>query len=632
MGSAGGVYRAVAAVIVGAALAACAACTPEPLPLVTPSPTPSSTPPVPPPPAREVVVGVDKLTRGFNPHTLADLTPLTSAVAGLVLPSAFRQEADGGWTMDDTLLTSAEVTDTAPFTVTYRIRHDAQWSDTAPIAAEDFGYLVEQMRTRPGVVDSAGYQLVDKVVSRDGGKTAEVVFLRPYPAWRTLFRQLLPAHLLKDAPGGWSEALDGGLGVSGGPFVMTSVDFARGELVLARNDRYWDEPAALDRILLRQGSDAARIEALRSGGAQAALFGQPNAITEALLADAAGSAASAVVPQPVLASVLLRPESRALRDDRVRGAVAAALDRSALIATGSGSGPSGDLRADGLVVAPSEPGYHPTAPDAAPARPDPAAVHRLLTERGYRLVPAGSAGAPGSSGSSDGAQRWWQRGGTPLRVVVAAPEGRQPYEVLASRVVAQLRDAGIRAELRSVPPDELFGTLLDGAAPGAGPDDPAGAGQVDIAVVPQPVAADPPTQLASWFGCPLVVPAKLAPAPDNPAGFCDLALQPSIESLLTGRSGAAAAPSDGTGGANAPITGPSAGQPSPPQGTAGPAGAAPPRSVPDEMEAALWQQAVSVPLYQQASLLVTTDELAGVRPGSPLAGPFDGAERWQLRR
>src|SRR5437764_100605 len=311
----GGARRVVTARMAGAAIVGCA---PQPPPLGAPRITPPSASP---PLVREVVLGVDRLIGGFNPHTLADLTPISEAVAGLLLPSAFHQTPTGQWILDRTLLTSAEVTATTPFTVTYRIRRNAQWSDITPIAAEDFGYLAGQMRTQPGVVDSAGYQLIDQVISRDGGKTAEVVFTRPYAGWRTLFRHLLPAHLLKDAPGGWSKALDAGLPVSGGPFAMTSVDRSRGEIVLERNDRYWDTPTQVGRIRLRQGSEAALVEALRTGGVQGALFGRPNAITESLLRAADLGVSPTVVPQPVLVSVLLRPASRVLSDQRMRTAV-----------------------------------------------------------------------------------------------------------------------------------------------------------------------------------------------------------------------------------------------------------------------------------------------------------------------
>ncbi|MGH3825543.1 MAG: ABC transporter family substrate-binding protein [Pseudonocardiaceae bacterium] len=570
----------VTALITGAVLVACASPSP---PLLAPRQPANSPSPI-PSPKREVVLGVDRLVGGFNPHTLADLTPVSEAVAGLVLPSAFHQTPTGQWVLDRTLLISAEVTNTTPFTVTYRIRRNAQWSDVTPIAAEDFGYLAEQMRTQPGVVDSAGYQLIDQVISRDGGKTAEVVFHRPYAGWRTLFRHLLPAHLLKDAPGGWSRALDAGVPVSGGPFAMISVDRSRGELVLERNDRYWDTPTQVGRIRLRQGSEAALVDALHTGGVQGALFGRPNAITESLLRAAELGVSPTVVPQPVLVSVLIRPGSRVLSDQRMRTAVAAVLDRPALIATGVGSGPSAALRADSAVLAPSAPGFRATAPvTGVPVAPDPDTARRLLTEAGYIRGAAG-----------------WQRAGRPLHLVVAAPANQEPYGTLAARVVDQLRTAGIAAELREADPDELFGTLLgpsaEEVAPGGRtslPPPVATRQDVDIAVLPQPAAGHPATQLASWYGCPLVVPARLAPAPLNVAQFCDLALQPKIERVLTQDD---------------------------------PAGLIPPT-----VEAALWQRAVTIPLYQPVSLLITTSRLPDVAPGAPLEGPLDGAARWQLR-
>jgi ABC-type transport system substrate-binding protein len=457
------------------------------------------------------------------------------------------------------------------------------------------------MRSQPGVVDSAGYQLIDQVVSRDGGETVEVVFDRPYAGWRTLFHDLLPAHLLKDAPGGWSKALDDGVPVSGGPFAMTSVDRSRGEMVLERNDRYWATPAQVDRIRFRQGSQAALVDALHTGGSQAALFSRPDAITESLLRTADLGATAAVVPQPVLVSVLLRPASAVLSDQRMRTAVAAALDRPALIATGVASGPSAALRADSEVLAPSTPAYHGTDRTAEPARdipmrPDPATTRRLLTDAGYTRGQTG-----------------WERAGQPLRLVVAAPANREPYGTIAARVVDQLRTAGIDAELREVDPDELFTTLL---GPSAGPArggvaelTPAAASSarsksaaatngiapgVDIVVAPQPAAGHPASELASWYGCPLVVPAKLAPAPPNPANLCDLNLQPVIERALTQ------------------------------DDSAGP--------VPATVETALWDLAVTIPLYQPASLLVTSSQLLNVDPGTPREGPLDGAARWELRR
>src|SRR5690606_22037554 len=224
-----------------------AACT------VSPPPAPQSTetndPPPPPPPAKtmQVIMAIDSIGPGFNPHLLSDQSPVNAAVAALVLPSAFRPIPDhtsptgSRWELDPTLLVSAEVTNEDPFTVTYQIRPEAQWTDNAPIGADDFWYLWRQMVSHPGVVDPAGYDLITGVQSLNGGKTAVVTFSQPYPAWRELFYNILPAHIVKDVPGGFGAGLAQALPVTGGQFRVENIDPQRDEILLARNDRYWGE-------------------------------------------------------------------------------------------------------------------------------------------------------------------------------------------------------------------------------------------------------------------------------------------------------------------------------------------------------------------------------------------------------
>src|SRR6185437_14287707 len=96
------------------------------------------------------------------------------------------------------------------------------------------------------------------------------------------------------------------------------------------------------------------------------------------------------VPRPEVATLLLRPGTPQLADPAVRAAVAAAIDRPALIQAGTGSGPSAQLVANALVTPPSAPGYAATMPPTgSPAAPNPAAVTQALTQAGY-AKPAGT--------------------------------------------------------------------------------------------------------------------------------------------------------------------------------------------------------------------------------------------------
>ncbi|MDN5749043.1 MAG: ABC transporter substrate-binding protein, partial [Pseudonocardia sp.] len=354
--------RALVLAVLAVLLAACSQ-----VPMAQPEP-PQPEPSAQPEPT-ELVVAVEDLGAGFNPHLLAHSSPLTTAVATLVLPSVFRPAPDGSLALDTTIATSAEVVSDEPFTVSYELNLEASWSTNTPIAAEDFVYLWEQMRADAGVADAAGYRLITEVRSRAGGKAVDVVFAEPYPAWRTLFSELLPAHLLKDAPGSWTGALTGGIPASGGPFQISSVDVNRGAVVLTRNDTYWSTPTRLDTLVFRRLDDAAMAAGLGVGDVDVAL---PEADPAVRIALGGVTPAPRIQPAPLptVTQLSLRADAGPLRTAAARRGLAALIDRETIR---SAVAPE-SLPANAFALAPSQPGYAPTAPEGAPARPDPIAA------------------------------------------------------------------------------------------------------------------------------------------------------------------------------------------------------------------------------------------------------------------
>ncbi|MDQ0379273.1 ABC-type transport system substrate-binding protein [Amycolatopsis thermophila] len=563
----------IAAALITVLLTALAACdTTPPPPVVTSPVAQSSTSPV--TTASQIVIGVDDIAGGYNPHNLADQSTITTALSQLLLPSVFRPDDAGEYQLDTTLMRSAEVTSTEPFTVTYQIRQDASWSDGAPIAVEDFVYLADAMRDQPGVVQPAGYRLISGIQPSEGGKGVQVTFSEPYPGWKSLFSNLLPQHLLKDAPGGWQGALQDSFPAYGGPFSIKTRDNARGEIILERNERYWDKPAAVDQLVLRRSDAAGLAGALRSGNDQfvmsrtdAAGLNQFQALGPTVQLN--------TVPSPRVAEVLLRPANGPLVDDRVREAVSALIDRNKLIDEGTGGGPSAGLRADAQVLPPSQTGYAPTIP-AGFGVPDPAAAERLLTSAGY----VKEAGV-------------WRKDGKALTLVVAAPGQQEPYASMAKELSNQLVAAGIQVNTLGPQPRDLFANLL--ALP-VSPGSQAPTGNsvgVDVAVVPLPVGGDAATVLASRFGCrpgQSTPSSNVAVVPANPAAVCDESLQPTIDEALTGTKPAADALA--------------------------------------ELEPRLWAQHTAIPLFQLADTLATGQGISGMTVGPPLLGPFGNAVNW----
>lgn len=207
----------------------------------SPSTTPAAT-------RTRVIVGIDPLRGGLNPHLISDSSQAVDEIAQLVLPSAFV----GGERNTD-LLDEGELVDPAPGaaqTVRYVISSAAQWSDGTPVSGSDFNYLWRELRNTPGVKNRGGYQSISRIRVSGAGKVVEVDFSRPNAHWRELFSFLLPAHLLRGTD--FSTALDTGIPAAAGKYLMHEMDRARGTIELQRNDRFWGaDPARIDIVTLR---------------------------------------------------------------------------------------------------------------------------------------------------------------------------------------------------------------------------------------------------------------------------------------------------------------------------------------------------------------------------------------------
>ena len=530
---------------------------------VDPPPAPQSTrtslSAAPAPKASQIIMAIDSIGAGFNPHLLSDQSPVNAAVSALVLPSSFRPVPDptsptgSRWELDPTLLKSADVTSQKPFTGTYKIRPEAAWTDNAPIAADDFWYLWRQMVSQPGVVDPAGYDLITGVQSVDGGKTAVVTFSQPYPAWRELFSDLLPAHIVKDVPGGFPAGLTRSLPVTGGQFRVDSIDPQRDEILVARNDRFWGTPAKPDQILFRRGgAPAALADSIRNGDTQVAQV-HGGAAAFAQLAAIPDVRASRLITPRVM-QLTLRAQEPKLSDPVVRKALLGLLDVELLAAVGAGSDNSVTL-AQALVRAPSDPGYTPTAPP-------PLSRERaldLFAQAGYqvdRVAPATSVPVPppappprpGSPAPSEPNRGRISRNGETLSLVIGAAANDPASVAVANTAADQLRSAGIAASVLTLEPQVLYGPAV-------------AANRVDAVVGWHAAGGDLATALASRYSCGALVsapipttgsappappggpppttsanpePAPLVRAPSNLTGICDRAIQRQSDGALIG--------------------------------------------------------------------------------------------------
>ncbi|MEU9137602.1 ABC transporter substrate-binding protein [Streptomyces sp. NPDC048404] len=203
------------------------------------------------------------------PETLnafqADADAATSRVAGAVLPSMYRLDANGRPQINSDYLESAKVVGTSPKQVVlYKLNQQAVWSDGREIGAADFA---AQWRALSGkdsaywTARNAGYDRIQKIERGKNNLEVRVTFSRPYADWKALFSPLYPKDVM-----GTADAFNDGarrkLKVSAGPFALKTVDRKAGQVRLTRNARWWGRPSKLDEIDLVAVARDKRAEAL----------------------------------------------------------------------------------------------------------------------------------------------------------------------------------------------------------------------------------------------------------------------------------------------------------------------------------------------------------------------------------
>jgi peptide/nickel transport system substrate-binding protein len=412
--------------------------------------------------------GADQEPTGFNANTSKDNNTAVKHVTVQVLPSAFRAAPDFRPVLNSDLLDSAELTKADPEVVVYKLRRDAVWDDGTPISARDFAYAWRQQNGRDApandVASTTGYEDIASVAGSEGGRTVTVTFASPFSDWRSLFTDMLPAHVAERAAGGWNHAFDDGLPVSGGPFALRRYQPGR-SLTLVRNTRYWAQAAKLDQIVFRfLPESAAQPAALRNREVDM-IYPQPQL-----------DLVQQVRQQPDVRTELsfglsfehldFNFRNEHLQDLRVRQAFAFAIDREQIVErTVAQFDPKASVLGNRIWLS-GQP--HHVDQSGAFARRDLRRARQLLRAVGY---------APGPDGVM-------AKGGRKLALRISTTAGNALREQQLVLIKSQAGEAGFELRIRNAPASTFFGRWL--------PD-----GEFDIANF-------------AWVGTPFVISSNKA--------------------------------------------------------------------------------------------------------------------------
>ena len=204
----------------------------------------------------------------------------TSWTVGISFPGLYKILPSGDLAPD--LLEGEAKLTKSPFTVTYKIKKNANWSDGKPVSAQDVIFTLQTiLNPKNDVAGRAGYEDVARAKAIDS-KTVKLIFKKPYAAWKLLFYGqfgVLPKHALqgKDFNEIWNTNVNSqttGKPIGSGPFILES--YTKGQsMTMVRNPKYYGKAPKIGKIVFRFITNTdSEIQAIK-GGEVDAIYPQP---------------------------------------------------------------------------------------------------------------------------------------------------------------------------------------------------------------------------------------------------------------------------------------------------------------------------------------------------------------------
>ncbi|MCH0540110.1 ABC transporter family substrate-binding protein [Streptomyces sp. MUM 203J] len=210
---------------------------------------------------------VDALPSTLNAFQ-ADADAATSRVTGAVLPTLFTLDERGRPRLNPDYLESAEIVEREPRQVVlYKLHQQAVWSDGREIGAPDF---VAQWRALNGrnsaywTARNAGYERIAKIERGADDLQVRVTFSKPYGDWKALFSPLYPKEVM-GSPDAFNDRARTKLAQTAGPFQIKATDSKAKSVTLVRNPRWWGAAPKLQTLVLRAVPREKRAAALAGG-------------------------------------------------------------------------------------------------------------------------------------------------------------------------------------------------------------------------------------------------------------------------------------------------------------------------------------------------------------------------------
>jgi peptide/nickel transport system substrate-binding protein len=422
-------------------------------------------------------MGLDETLTGFNVNTSAASEFVLQEIMNMVWPEAFIVNNKLQPVLNNQLLQSAVQTSLSPQTIVYTLNPKAVWSDGTPITADDFIYNWQAQSGNPAYTDvggtpfddasTTGYSQITSVVGSKpsggaacapgstadnnvglcpNGRTVTVTFKPTFTDWRSLFINIVPAHVARVV--GWNTGFSGpSQVVSGSWFKLQSYNDNQ-SVVLVRNPRYWSTPAKLSKLVFQFFSDDGQlvpalqdheINILNPTDVNLSIVQNANQVPNATKVAVAGLQFEHLdfnQADPYLAKV------------QVRQAIAHGVNRQSIIARTVGQIDKGITPLGSRMLVPTQAGYKATSYAYKPSL-----SVRLLRKLGFKK------GSDGYFQPNYGPQK-----GQDLTFTIQSTSGNSVRAQTEELFQAQMKKIGVKINIQNYDVNTLFGTNLPNGA------------------------------------------------------------------------------------------------------------------------------------------------------------------------
>jgi peptide/nickel transport system substrate-binding protein len=398
-------------------------------------------------------MALDENLAGFNINTSAASEFVLQEIMNMVWPQAFIVSNKLQPVMNNQLLESASVTGESPQTVVYKLNPKAVWSDGTPITADDFIYNWQAQSGNTSYTDidgkpyddasTAGYNQISSVVGLcPNGQTVTVTFKPSFTDWRSLFTDIVPAHVARTA--GWNTGFVGPQqAISGSWYTITSYN-ANQSLVLTRNPTYWGTPGKLNKIVFQFfGDDSQLVPALQNK--EINIF-NPSTLNLSIVQNSAQvpNTKTATLPGLEFEHFDFNQADPYLAKLQVREAIAHGVNRQSIITRTVGEIEKGITPLGSRMLVPSQKGYKGTSYAFSTSQ-----SQNLLKEAGFKKA------SDGYVQPDYGPQK-----GKDLTFTIQSTSGNTIRSQTEELFQAQMKAIGIKINIQNYDANTFFGTNL----------------------------------------------------------------------------------------------------------------------------------------------------------------------------